>query len=1167
MLTVAVAVLVAVVVPPGAVVAGAEAATGTGASSGAPWASAVDAPADDAPVVDAPLRARADAEGEVPVLVALAVPDPITGPEARSPRAQPPAQDAAADVEERRAAIARAQTAAIDALASDSPLPSVRSLPSAARQVSHRYQTIPGLALMASAEDLAALERVPEVARIVPDGLEAPALADAVPHVEGDDLRADGHDGAGHAVAVLDTGVDVDHPAFAGDRVVDEACFARAQDRDEGACPDGSHEELGEGAAAPVEIDGMPNEHGTHVAGIAAGAGVGGASDAAGTGDGTDDGHDDDSGDAPDLAPGVAPGAHVLAVQVFHPRDVGPRAWRSDILAALDHLVGLAEAASDDPAGEGLLAPLAAANLSRGSGSYGSVDACEEGYAGYDLFADVAAELAAHDVAVVSSAGNGGNDDALSAPACVEGIVSVSATELAVEDDDPEPEPGDEDDDADDEGDDADGGDADGSDADARATDDAATGSSTQASIAGFADVAEFLDLLAPGVGIASAVPGGGVNTKSGTSMAAPMVAGAWAALQGATEPRHPLADVLAALEKTGSPTSRDALEASHPEVRLAAGQRELAHPTPHELSLDLAPDAVLAGSTEPVVVAVAVRDAADQPVVDRTVTLTTDGAGHLGEAADETDDPSTAVLSTDAEGRAETVYRAHHDGQGDEPGSVTLTAASAGLDPDADPVTATLTVWDPDEPTLALTVDPEELTSGSGDEAELTGRLQTRRGDALPEETITFAHDGAGTLAPTEASTDGDGVATATYAEDDEAGDVGLTATHDPDPDDDTVAAVTATVTLTIVAAPTDDDSNDDSSGGGGGGGGGGGSAPAPPPDSEPDPDDDPEPDEDPDAGQDPNGTENADARATLERVAGNDRYATAARLSAARFEPGVSHAYLATGTDFADALAGAVAAARVEAPLLLVPPSGTLPQATATELSRLAPERVVLLGGTSAVGEDMASQVRDVVGHRPTRVEGADRYATAAAIAADLTDADTVVVATGEAFPDGLSGAPVAADEDGPLLLTRGDRVPEPTAQALARLEPSEVVLLGGTQAVSQATAEALADHAGGARLSRLGGDDRYDTAALAAARLSDPYAAFVATGGDFADALAGAAVAGAEGSPMLLTTTAGLPAPTRSALTSLEPDRVTILGGPNAVSSEVEAELRALLGEDGS
>ena len=84
--------------------------------------------------------------------------------------------------------------------------------------------------------------------------------------------------------------------------------------------------------------------------------------------------------------------------------------------------------------------------------------------------------------------------------------------------------------------------------------------------------------------------------------------------------------------------------------------------------------------------------------------------------------------------------------------------------------------------------------------------------------------------------------------------------------------------------------------------------------------------------------------------RLGGADRYATAVAVSAATYSPGVSVVYLASGTGFADALAGAPAAGMQAGPVLLVTPT-SIPAVVATELTRLHPARIVILGGTGAV------------------------------------------------------------------------------------------------------------------------------------------------------------------------------------------------------------------------
>ena len=93
-----------------------------------------------------------------------------------------------------------------------------------------------------------------------------------------------------------------------------------------------------------------------------------------------------------------------------------------------------------------------------------------------------------------------------------------------------------------------------------------------------------------------------------------------------------------------------------------------------------------------------------------------------------------------------------------------------------------------------------------------------------------------------------------------------------------------------------------------------------------------------------------------TVTRLGGDDRYATAAAISAASFKPGVPVAYVATGANFPDALAGAPVAGAVGGPILLVA-SDAIPAATATELARLKPASIVILGSSGVVSDTVAS------------------------------------------------------------------------------------------------------------------------------------------------------------------------------------------------------------------
>ncbi|MBA2768864.1 MAG: cell wall-binding repeat-containing protein [Sporichthyaceae bacterium] len=187
--------------------------------------------------------------------------------------------------------------------------------------------------------------------------------------------------------------------------------------------------------------------------------------------------------------------------------------------------------------------------------------------------------------------------------------------------------------------------------------------------------------------------------------------------------------------------------------------------------------------------------------------------------------------------------------------------------------------------------------------------------------------------------------------------------------------------------------------------------------------------------------------------RVAGRDRYATAAAISASAFSPGASVVYIATGSNFPDALAAGAAAARVKAPILLVG-SKALPDATAAELTRLDPDQIIVMGGTSAVSTDVFERLKGYAAS-VRRMSGADRYATAVNLSASTFAANgvkTVYLATGSSFPDGLSAGPVAGTRGGPLLLVPSSFLPDSVASELRRLDPSQVVIVGGTSAVSE-------------------------------------------------------------------------------------------------------------------
>jgi len=267
-------------------------------------------------------------------------------------------------------------------------------LASRSHRVVHQYDSVPFVALEIGPDALFELEAASFlVRRVVEDTLNAPTLPQSVPLTGADRAWSRGFDGTDTVVAIVDTGVEATHPFLAG-KVVEEACYSSTNASSTSVCPNGQMQQVGPGSGTPCSLSGC--WHGTHVAGIAAGAGT--------------------------SFSGMAKGAQIMAVQVFsqfnRSSDCGgsppcTRAWTSDIIAGLERVYALRGARN-----------IAAANLSLGGGTYAT--ACDT-----DPTKAIIDNLRAAGIATIVAAGNGSSVTSMSAPACISTAVSVGATTKA----------------------------------------------------------------------------------------------------------------------------------------------------------------------------------------------------------------------------------------------------------------------------------------------------------------------------------------------------------------------------------------------------------------------------------------------------------------------------------------------------------------------------------------------------------------------------------------------------------------------------------------------------------------------------------------------------------------------------------------------------------------
>ena len=302
-----------------------------------------------------------------------------------------------------------------------------------------------------------------------------PNLDNTIPLINADDVANGGYTGNGWTVAILDTGVDKNHPFLSG-KVVAEACFSTNDPPNrESLCPNGMESQIGSGAGVPCTISKC--DHGTHVAGIAAGK------------------------DVVNNRYGVARDANIIAVQVFTKVNTNSscngsppciKVYNSDLVDALTYVYNLRNTYN-----------IASVNMSIGGGKNGS-------YCSSPL-KPIIDNLKSVGIATVVAAGNNGYCDGITHPACISSVVAVGST----------------------------------------------TKSDTKS---GFSNYDPSFDnlIFAPGSSILSSIPGTGYGFKSGTSMATPHVAGAFAVIRQIKPDKNVVTvdDILTTFQTTGVPIS-----------------------------------------------------------------------------------------------------------------------------------------------------------------------------------------------------------------------------------------------------------------------------------------------------------------------------------------------------------------------------------------------------------------------------------------------------------------------------------------------------------------------------------------------------------------------------------------------------------------------------------
>ncbi|MGI9421569.1 MAG: S8 family peptidase [Hyphomicrobiaceae bacterium] len=343
-----------------------------------------------------------------------------------------------------------------------------------------------------TAGELTELRKNPDVDHVFLDFPIPPALVESGPVVRPDmsDLLAlpKRPDRQTHAVVILDTGVESDHPFLEGAVLKDlAACFSTEQLRppfeSESLCPDGGEQVKQLGAAEPCDKSILNCDHGTHIAGIVAGW------------NGQADGK---------TFHGVGPEVPIIPVQIYSKITAKEicQLYSLDAPCVLSFISNQVEALEyvQELSVRGI--PIGAVNVSLSAGHF--VDTCDSEDS-TKIVSDRVNELAQSKIPTIIAAGNDGFLTGVGTPGCIENAVTVAAT-----------------------------------------TDDGNLAINFPEG--GGSNYSNLVDMAAPGVNVVSSVPGKLFGTKSGTSMAAPYVAAALARVR-AARPNASIADLVRVLD------------------------------------------------------------------------------------------------------------------------------------------------------------------------------------------------------------------------------------------------------------------------------------------------------------------------------------------------------------------------------------------------------------------------------------------------------------------------------------------------------------------------------------------------------------------------------------------------------------------------------------------
>lgn len=305
------------------------------------------------------------------------------------------------------------------------------------------------------------------------------------------------------------------------------------------------------------------------------------------------------------------------------------------------------------------------------------------------------------------------------------------------------------------------------------------------------------------------------------------------------------------------------------------------------------------------------------------------------------------------------------------------------------------------------------------------------------------------------------------------------------------------------------------------------------------------------------------------LTRLAGQTRYDTMATIVQHEQTKQGQTVIIASGENYPDALSASGLAGGLAATIMLVG-SNSLPSQTANRLASLKPNRIIIIGGPSAISKNVENALHQY-SSTVTRYYGEDRYETSLAVfkAGQKLGVEwnsTALMATGDNYADALSASSLAYAQKMPIFLCSSASGFSSSQLDAINKTIKQGLVIGGTSAIPNWIVNSQLQQQQGISTKRIAGATRYETS-IEIAKSAERYGltaegSVFATGANFPDALAAGPLAGKKNGFLLLADPFG----TTAQFVQKYKNQVKtayVVGGEQAVSSTTANQIADSLG----